>query len=170
MSKKLKIILICLGCLLICALCVYLGASHDDRTPEEKATEIVQDEDRDVQTIESVLSTLVSEGYEKTEEGYRLSEFADDVKSERTVNAIGDQLDVVLKYDYGDKNAEMKKFFRKQDEAVCVMVSGFLARLSSRANAEYATMHYTIYVGGDMVREGDMDLQEAMGYQELAGD
>lgn len=170
MSKKLKITLISLGILLICGMCVYLGTTHGDRSEEEKTEEVVQDEDREVQTIESVLSTLASEGYEKTEEGYRLSEFADDVRSERVVNAIGDQLDVVLKYDYGEKNAEMKKFFRKQGEAVYVMVSGFLARLASRANAEYATMHYTIYVGGDMVREGDMDLQEAMGYQDLAGD
>lgn len=161
---------------MIIAMCVCLGATHNDTAKEENTAEIVQNENRDVQenkdakTIEDVLPTLVSEGYEKTEDGYSLSEFAEDVRSERVVNAIEDQLDVVLKYDYGDRNPEMKKFFRKQDEAVCVMVSGFLARMASRADVGYATMHYTIYVSGDMVREGDMDLQEAMGYQNLADD
>lgn len=175
MSKKSKVLLIVIMAIAVLALLTVLFIRHEDpkepysdNVVEEKTQEV--DEEETEVKVEDVLPSLIKEGYKKTDEGYRISEFAEDVSSERTVNADGNKLEVTLKYDYGDGNAGMKKYFKQQDEAVYVMVSGFLANLGSKAGANDATMHYTIYVGGDKVRDGEMDLPQALEYQELLDD
>ncbi len=135
----------------------------DQDTPEDE-----DDEEQEL-TIEKILFTLIKDGYKETDEGYVISSFEEDVSSRRVITAKGNNLFVTLSYNYGDnQNPEMIDFFKTQDEAVKVMVSAFLTRLADEADAEVASMEYTINIGGEQVIKDTMSLEDAEYYQSLA--
>jgi len=151
-------ILLLTGALLISFLNKNGGDEPENPTPTADAT------------IQDALSSLEEEGYVKTEDGYVLEQSADGVGSVCTISADGNDLELCLKFDYGDGNANMKSYYQEQDEAVYVMVSAYLAKLADISGADATTMHYSIYVGDDKVRDDEMSLQEAQDYQKLAND
>lgn len=159
-------------CLILVSGIVFLNScSHDTDEPDTDVEQEIIDETtgEKVLTIENVLVSLIPEGYQETDEGYVISSFADDVSSKRVLNAKGNNLTAKLSYNYGNnQNEDMKDFFKTQDEAVCIMVSGILAKLASEADTDEGSMDYSIYVGGDLIREGTMSLEDARYYQTLA--
>lgn len=167
-----SILVLCLS--LATGIVLLSGCSSAPAEPETDIEQDVSEESQDdvkTFTIENALVSLIPEGYKETDEGYVFTSFADDVSSKRVITADGNNLTVSLSYSYGnDRNAEMKKFFKEQDEAVNIMVSGFLTRLATEANTEKGSMDYSIYVGGDLAVKGTMSLEDARYYQTLAVD
>lgn len=160
-------------CLIISTGIVLLSGCSSEPTDSDIGTEQDTPEDKDSEeqelTIENILFTLTKEGYKETDEGYVISSFEEDVSSRRVVTAQGNNLFVTLSYNYGNnQNAEMIEFFKTQDEAVNVMVSGFLTRLAHEADAATASMEYTINIGGEQVVKDTMSLEDAEYYQSLA--
>lgn len=150
--------------MLICVGCTNSATDNTEQTSEFDT----EDAATSGTSLEDFLFVLTENGYKKTQEGYKASEFSKDVSSERLVSAKGNHLNVSLHYNYPkDRNREMKTFYKQQDEAVNIMVSSFLTRVANAAESEEGTMHYEIYVADELVREGDMDIAEAREFQAL---
>lgn len=160
------VILLCLGLIAVFAITARTNVDNlptiEDEVAQEDAVEAGN-------TLEDGLYVLAEQGYKKTDDGYKINKYGKRVSSERTVKADGNRLDVKLCYEYSKgRNGEMKKFYKKQDDAVYIMVSSFLTRVATAAEIEEGTMHYEIYIGNDLVRKGEMNLEEARKYQEMA--